>query len=226
VSWLGVNPELAVIFTTGHMIWSIAAPIAVIEALVPRRRTGPWLRWPGLVLTAAGFLLAAYVVVWWTLDTEDFVPSAGQLAGAAVVFVALVVTAFRIRPRPRPASDRPGPSPWLVGAAAFAALAFRVPLTGGWIAFAVNLGLLAGLLALVVWWSARPAWGPLHHLALAGGALLANVATAFLSQPIGDVGTTAKYAHNVIAFIAVVGLLTWATVRTASEVRARRALRR
>lgn len=226
VSWLGFSPELGVMFTTGHMIWSVAVPIAIVEALVPQRRTTPWLRWPGLALTPAGFGLAAYVVVWWTLDTEDFVPSAGQLAGAAVVVVALVVTAFRIRPRPRPASDRPGPSPWLVGAAGFAALALRLPVQGGWTAFAVNLGLLAGLLALVVWWSARPAWGPLHQLALAGGALLANVATAFFGQPIGDVSTAAKYAHNTVALIAVVALLTWATVRTASEVRARRALLR
>jgi hypothetical protein len=219
VSWLGFSPELGVMFTTGHLIWSVAVPIAIIEALVPRRRTTPWLRWPGLALTAVGFGLAAYVVVWWTLDTEDFVPSAGQLLGAAMVVIALVVAAFVVRPRHRLTSNRPSPSPWLVGTAAFAALAFRMPVQGGWTAFAVNLGLLAGLLAVIVWWSARPTWGPLHQLALAGGALLANVATAFLGQPIGDVSTTAKYGHNVVALIAVAALLTCATLRTAKEVR-------
>jgi hypothetical protein len=153
--WLGFSPELAATFTVGHMIWSIAAPIAVVEALAPQRRTTPWLRWPGLALTAAGFLLAAYVIVWWTLDTEDFVPSTGQLAGAATVVIVLIVAAFRIRGRSRPSNDRPGPSPWLAGAVALAALTGWLMIDRGWAAFAVKLGLLAALILLVAWWSGR-----------------------------------------------------------------------
>lgn len=126
VSWLGFSPELAVMFTTGHMIFSMAAPIAVAEALVPRRRITPWLRWPGLAVTATAFLLAAYVVVWWHLDTEDFVPSGGQLAG---------------------------------------------------------------------------------------GTLLAQAAVALLTEPIGEVSAAAKLAHNTLAMITVVGLVTVATLR-------------
>ena len=96
---LGFNPNLALAFSVGHMVWSVGAPIAVVEALT-RRTTTPWLGRFGLALTTAAFLLAAGFVVWWHQDTEHYLPSGWQLAGAAVVAGALIVAAFAIRPRP------------------------------------------------------------------------------------------------------------------------------
>jgi hypothetical protein len=208
---LSLNPALA--FTTGHMIWSIAVPIAIIESLAPGQRTTPWLGRLGLGTTVAGFGLAAWVVLWWHLESEDFVPTAGQLIGAAAVVAALVVAAFWSPVRSRPADERPTANPWLVGAVAFAilvlptAVEFTLSFMDEWPGFAVNVARLGALLLLVVWWSARAGWGPLHQLALAGGALLANVATAFATEPIGDVSATAKYAHNAAAVCFVVVLL-------------------
>jgi len=76
----------------------------------------------------------------------------------------------------------------------------------GWSGFAVNVALLV-LLGVFLW---RYAPEP---LAVAGGALLANVATAFAAAPIGDVDPDAKYAHNVGAVVLVAVLLTAAALR-------------
>jgi hypothetical protein len=209
---LSVNPALA--FTTGHMILSIAVPIAIVETFVPRQRTTPWLGRLGLGTTVVAFGLAAWAVLSWHLETEDFVPTAGQLAGAAAVVVALVVVAFTLAGRPLPGSDGPTANPWLVGAVAFGV--FLLPslisiasstIMDGWLGLAVNVARLAALALLVGWWSTRAGWGQLHRLALAGGALLSGVATAFTAEPIGDVDPVAKYGHNVVAVAFVIALL-------------------
>ena len=216
---LGFNPNLALAFSVGHMVWSVAAPIAVVEALT-RRTTTPWLGRFGLAVTGAAFLSAAAVVVWWHQDTEHFLPSAGQLAGAAVVAGALVAAAFAVR---RPGPPRPPVGSWLAGAVTFAVfvlpqaveylvdVGFWRPADSswflqGWSGFAVNVALLTGLGVFLTRWSARP-------VAVAGGALLANVATAFAAEPIGDVDPVAKYAHNAVAVLLVVGLLAAAAYR-------------
>jgi hypothetical protein len=222
---LGLSLDPALTFTTGHLIWSIAVPIAIVEALVPRQRTSPWLGRFGLGITVAAFVLAAWVVLWWHLDTEDFVPTAWQLTGAALVVAALVIAAFSLRIRPRgasesPASQRPAPGPWLAGAVAFgvlvlrpAAADFASSLMDEWVGFALSVTLLGVLALSLVRWSTRAGWGPLHQLAFAGGALLANVATAFSTQPIGDISATAKYGHNVVATFLVILLLAAAAYR-------------
>lgn len=257
---VGFNPNMALVFAAGHAIWSVAAPIALVETLVPARREAPWLRSFGLAVTAALFLLAAAAVLAWHLDTEAFRPSAGQAAGAALGTVALGLTAFAVGRRhpARPvaavegrgvagggggdagAGERLGvgrlgdgraPAPWAVGATVLLALGLAtlvellheragLPLgwwpettagswyTVGWDGFALNVAVLATLAALLVRWSARPGWTPSHRLAAVGGALLANVLTAFLTEPIGDVSDTAKYAHNTVA-LAFVSALLW-----------------
>ena len=70
----------------------------------------------------------------------------------------------------------------------------------------MNIALLAGLAVFLTRWSARP-------VAAAGGALLANVATAFAAEPIGDVDPFAKYAHNTVAVLLVAALLAAAAYR-------------
>jgi hypothetical protein len=226
---LGFNPQLALAFATGHMVWSIAAPIAIVEALVPRRSTTPWLGNLGLALTVVGFLGAAAVVIWWHLETQNFVPSVGHLIGAAAAVIALTVAAFTVRKRPRPGGDRRTASPWLVGATTFVILgsptamqlALELADLGSawqhsldtWPGLALNLAFLTTLALLLGRWSSRRGWGSIHSLAAAGGALLANVASAFVSQPIGDVSATAKYTHNVVALLGIMTLITIAAVR-------------
>ena len=261
---VGFNPNMALVFAAGHAIWSVAAPIALVETLVPARREAPWLRPVGLAVTAALFLLAAAAVLAWHLDTEAFRPSAGQVAGAALATVALGLSAFaagrrhaarsvaavegsgvagagggagagEARAGGRLGGGRRGegraPVPCAVGATVLLALGLStlvellheqagLPLGWwpettvgswymvGWDGFALNVAVLATLAGLLARWSGRPGWTPSHRLAAVGGALLANVLTAFLTEPIGDVSDTAKYAHNTAA-LAFVTVLLW-----------------
>lgn len=227
---VGMNPSLAIAFTVGHMIWSVAVPIAIIEALVPRHRATPWLGNIGLASIAVGFAAAA--VVGYQLDTEVFRPNAGQIVGAAVVLIALAIAAFSA-PRQVPPSTRPTVTPAQAGAAVFALLSanqlinvraehwlrsesWRFLLSGP--GFAVHLIVLGTLGLLLARSSLRAGWGSSHHLAVAGGAILANAITAFTANPIGDVSDTAKYAHNTIGLLAVVIVLTIAHHRHTSDL--------
>jgi hypothetical protein len=220
---LDVNPNLALVFTVGHVIWSVAVPIALVEGLAVRRRTARWLGWVGLVVTALALLCAAAFVVWWHLDTMDFLPSAGQYFGAALVVAGLIVAAFRVPPRAK--ADVPAVNPWLAGLVAFAVIAAPTAVDAavdtpawqradaswfllGWAGLAVNIALLVLLGALLWRWSASRAWGTPHTVAVAAGLLLANVATAFPSTPIGDVTAAEKRAHNLVAAVGVLALVT------------------
>ncbi|MEU8198249.1 hypothetical protein AB0C10_31170 [Microbispora amethystogenes] len=101
---LGLAAHTALAFVGGHAIWSFGAPIVLIEALAPRlpkswlptpslSRT-PWLRTPGLAVTAALYLAAAALVLRDHLRTEPDHASAAQIAGALAVAALLALLAF------------------------------------------------------------------------------------------------------------------------------------
>ena len=54
---LGMGVWWTLFVLTLHTVWSISAPVAIIESLVPGRKTTPWLGWPGLVVFAVVYLL-------------------------------------------------------------------------------------------------------------------------------------------------------------------------
>lgn len=104
---------------------------------------------------------------------------------------------------------RPGaaPSAWVVGAVAFVlALGFMTanralhgwPLAGAQVAPDV-LGA-----ALLLVWSRRAQWTPVHTLSAAGGALFAYPCAAFGQEPtVGKGGAVAPLSHIVFAAIAM-----------------------
>jgi hypothetical protein len=59
---LGISVSDLLAFVVGHAGWSIGVPIALVEALVPTRRTTPWLGRAGLAATGALYLLGAVLV--------------------------------------------------------------------------------------------------------------------------------------------------------------------
>lgn len=226
---LGIGASNAVNFLSGHMIWSISVPIAIVETLVPQRRTTPWLGKFGLTVTIALYLLVSVLIYLDHVESEQFLPSAAQLIGAAAVVVALVGAAFTVGRRAQPPAAGPAPNPWRVGVAAFAALNLSVVIEivlGGlgittsfdtdWWGVALNIGLLAVLAVLVVRWSQREGWRAAHRLALAGGALMTRVWLAFLVEPLGNVALSNKLMHNAGFALGSVLLLVMAA-RTARE---------
>lgn len=203
---LGVFPAMT--FLLGHMVCSIGAPIAVVESLAPARRTRPWLGRVALVVVAVAYVCASLVVHRYTVRTEHFEASAGQLVGASTVVVASVVLAFLVGRRPRPRVERRVPPVWLAGVFAAVALHLGDMLPQTWVAVTATVVPTAALAVLVGRWSRSTRWGAGHVLALAAGALLAQAAGAFFTDPLGDVDLVRKFAHNTILALGVLGLVT------------------
>jgi hypothetical protein len=156
---LGFSVSDLLSFVVGHAVWSIAVPIAMVEALVPSRRTTPWLGRRGLAVTGVLYLLgAALVFRYMQQDSGGFLAPAPKLAAVAVLSAGLIGLAFAVGRRPRPTIDRPAPRPWLVAVVAFAA-----SLLFGWRA-------RTGLGSRSAWWSRPPwpPWSPAGHVVAAG----------------------------------------------------------
>ncbi|MEV4600477.1 hypothetical protein AB0K15_24120 [Amycolatopsis sp. NPDC049253] len=92
---LGIGGQWTVFVLTLHVVWSIASPIAIAEAFFGRE---PWLRRPGTVAWTCALLVGAAgtFLVSRLLGTTPFLAAPGQLVGAAVVAVALVLFALRL----------------------------------------------------------------------------------------------------------------------------------
>jgi hypothetical protein len=199
-----------------HAVWSIATPIALVEACVPDRARRPWLGRVGLVVTAILFLAGAVGSTAIGYKQDHFVSSGMQFTGAALVIVVLVGVAFFI---PKAGSVRTQgwvPAPWIVAALAlaFGSTALLLPTRWGWGIFAALLALDFVMLALVLLWSRRVGWGVQHKLALAAGAALAYGWHAFMQHPaVGDLDKSVRVG-NAIFLAGAIALIWFAARRT------------
>jgi len=200
-----------------HAVWSIATPIALIEACVPDRARTPWLGRVGLAVTTVVFLVGATAAGLMQFKQDPFRASAAQFVVAAVVVVVLAAAAFLIPVTRRYAAVGRAPSPWIVGVVAllFGSAALFVPQAWGWGAVAELLGLDLVMLLAVLEWSRRGAWGLEHQLALGAGAALAYGWHAFLQHPaVGGLDASVRVG-NAIFLAGAVGLI-WFAARRAS----------
>ncbi|MQA83160.1 MAG: DUF998 domain-containing protein [Streptosporangiales bacterium] len=206
---LGMSVELTQTILALHTVWSICVPIAIVETFVPDRRTTPWLGRTGLTITGVLYVLGAVLVFWGNYTVERFVASPAQLAGIGVVILALVVLAFGVRSRRLPSVGGVAPPARLVGAASLAATSVywgpAVLVTAGWyewIGVAVWFLVAAVAVLLVSRWSRQRGWDHRHRFALAAGAALTYVWTAFPLRPEGGGSLTIDLVSNA-AFGAV-----------------------
>ncbi|SDL72794.1 hypothetical protein SAMN05216298_4934 [Glycomyces sambucus] len=210
---LGLSAFTALTFIGGHTLWSFTAPIAMVEA-VDGREPRPWLRAPGLVVTAVLYPAAAYVVLQDHLANETDHASAAQVTGAAVTAAVLIVLALLLgRKRSRPVPRRVPPPAVLIPASAAALIAAGWTYT--WTGVAVAAALILGGGAAIVHWSRSEHWDRRHATALAAGALLAVVLPSFLTDPIGETDPVAKYVNNAALTLLVIALAWWAMRRAA-----------
>jgi hypothetical protein len=206
---LGIAVPWTVFVLTLHTVWSISVPIALVESLVPGRRTTPWLNTPGLILSGVLFLVGAAFVTAGSYADGHFWASWPHLLVVVLVAAALIVVAFRL---PTVTPVGPGTvNPGLVlgtglaGAVAFMAADHFVPAR---LSPIVMLADFAVVSVLVVRWSRRTGWGDRHRLALAAGAVLTYAGNSFLMHPIeGDGPVITPVSHVVFAAVAVALLL-------------------
>jgi hypothetical protein len=198
-----------------HAVWSIATPIALIEACVPDRARTPWLGRVGTAIAAVVFVSGAAAAGVMQYKQDPFLASRGQFGGAAALIVLLTVLAFAIRSSPKQGSGRSAPSPWLVGCVAllFGSAALFVPQAWGWGAVAELAGLDLVMLLAVVAWSRRGGWDLRHQLALGAGAALAYGWHAFLQHPaVGKLDASVRVG-NAIFLVGAIGLIWFAARR-------------
>lgn len=218
---LGISGYTMVNFVGGHVIWSVCVPVALVESMVPVRRSSPWLGRGGLGTVAALYVGATTLITWGHLETEGLVLSRGQLVGTMAMITALVtaaVVAGRSRRSITSRTDAWVPRTVVVGAGALG-LTLAHLWAFDWTSVLVSLGILAGTAVSVMWWSCSARWTGLHVVALAGGALLGAAVAGFLTVPIGEVSDVAKYAHNIVMMLSALAVVTVAAVSAARHDR-------
>lgn len=209
---LGIAGPWTVFVLTLHVVWSIATPIAVAEALFGRE---PWLRSTGRGIWGVAFAVGAAVTFVFTLLTSDFfLAPLPQLAVAAVVAVALLVWAYRGLGTPHPGWATG--NPWLgfaIGLIATTAFQFlREDLPSVVPAWATTVLLLAieavGLVAVL---RLR-----LPVFPLAAGAMVTYCWLGLLTAIDAGPAAAVEQAILVVAALALLGYT--ATVRSREQI--------
>ena len=217
---LGIAVPWTIFVLALHAVWSISVPIALVEGLLPQRRTTPWLKTPGLIVATVLFVLGSALVTAGSYADGHFWATWPHLLVVLLVVAALVVVAFGL---PAVAQTEPGTvNPWLVlattlvGGAVFMVSRHFLP---AWLSPIVMLADFAVVTVLVVRWARRAGWGDRHRLALAAGPVLTYAGNSFLMHPIeGDGPVITPVSHVVFAAIAVAILLIAARKTKAAPV--------
>ncbi|MET7990307.1 hypothetical protein ABZU76_05295 [Amycolatopsis sp. NPDC005232] len=202
VPGLGIGGQWTVFVLTLHVVWSIASPIAIAEAFFGRE---PWLRRPGTVAWTCALLVggAGTFLVSRMMGTPAFLAAPGQLVGAAVVAVALVVFALRLPVR---ALDTRG-SAWAgfavgLGASTLFHLVDKTALLHSWGTVALMLALEAAVVAYAV--RCRPS-----AFSLAAGAIVTYCWVGLLTAA----GNPVALIEQVVLVAATLSVLALAARR-------------
>lgn len=213
ISGIGVSAFAAWTFVLGHVVFSLGAPIAIVETLSGRHGQEPWLSRTGLVIVAA-LAIAGGLVVWGDhLSTQTFRISAPQVIASLAIAGAFSVTAFLVR-LPALRAHRVVLPPVVIGAGALlAALTVQAFTPTTWPGFALVVALTVGVFGALVHQSRSTSWTPRHNLASAGGAILGSATAGLFIQPLGMVTTADRVAHHALFVTTLIALLTLATLR-------------
>ncbi|MGI5189786.1 hypothetical protein ACQEVI_16730 [Promicromonospora sp. CA-289599] len=207
---LGIDAASLLGYVGGHVIWSFAAPIAVIESCAPRIANRRWLGKPGIVAITVLWVLAAALL--YSDTAADSTATAAQLVGAALVAAALIAAAFNVGRKQVPSPGKV-PSWWFVGVLTAVVLYANQLLPATWLGVTANVAAAFALGWLLLRWSRREGWGRRQVLAVAGAALVVRASISFLVEPLGDVDLTTKYAVNAVLLVGVATLLLVAALR-------------
>lgn len=93
---LGISAPWTTYVLAIHVVWSIGVPIALVEALVPERRTEPWVGRKGLASAGLLYAVGVAIVTAGTAAREHFMASRAQLACGALAAAAVAALAFAL----------------------------------------------------------------------------------------------------------------------------------
>ncbi|MET0822347.1 MAG: hypothetical protein ABWY58_15390 [Aeromicrobium sp.] len=183
VGGIDVSLYYLLAFVSGHVVASMATPIALTEAWTrePARRR-PWLSRRGVWAVAAVYVLASVVNHLGVKEDEGhgFQAAPAQTL-TAIVVAALLVTAALLWRR-HDVTDVRVPKPAVVLAIGFVAYLLYLPGETA-SAFAVGVVVVAGVVGAVGRWSTSPRWTDGHVTALVMGSVMVGVVMPFLVDP-------------------------------------------
>jgi hypothetical protein len=178
VPWLGTSLNWATLVLSIHVVWSVATPILIAEGVAARRRTEPWLRTPGLIVTVLLFLLGCASTAAFSLKASPFVASRLQFLTAGALTLLAIVAAFLVD-SPAIASDRAAPRPIVVFFVCLAvAIGFMIaedrsrPNVPPVVSVLVRWTLEAVAAIVIVRWSRMRDWNADRYLAIAAATTL------------------------------------------------------
>ncbi len=213
---LGISAYNAISFIVGHAVWSIGAPIAIVEMLTPARRNTPWLGWFGLFMTGLLYLFGCAIIFLDLYTSEDFLASPGQMIGAALTALTFIFIAFAIRKPAAALTDRPVPKPWPLGLGSFvtASIFFARPET--WFTgVVIGILLLCAAAWVVAHWARQQGWSRMHEFALVAGILLTYAWGGFVLTALFRPDNTVAWIGNAVFALIAVFLLIFTSKRVA-----------
>jgi hypothetical protein len=213
----GVAGASALNFVLGHAIWSISAPIALVQALDRRPGRPPWLRRPGLVVLVALWAIAS-VLVWSDIrDKGGDQASAVQIAVALTLAAALVVVAFTFgRRRLPPRTHRRAPRPvGVLGIVLVAAAGYQI-IPATWLGVGLGIAILLATGLVLTRWSRSASWGPRHAAAVAGAAVVSRALVGFVSVSSTTPRPPGGYVQNTVLLVLALVLVVTATTGRAT----------
>lgn len=205
----GVSVGAALGWTLGHVITSIGAPIAVVEALWPGVRGRPLVGRVGLSVTLVLWLAVSVLVHVEVGGTYRPVPSPGQYLAVALLGLTLVLAALRAPECTQVCGEGRIWLPSLALPAALGAVAVVAAdlASTGWAATAACLLVTVAVWSLLVRLARRLRWGSVHVGAVALGAMLARAIEAFGTPPATDVSDERMLAHTAGFLVLILGLI-------------------
>jgi len=174
---LGTALPWAIYVLSIHVIWSMATPIGLTEALFHDPVQKPWLGRIGLVVSGLLLTLGSVAAGLFQRHADPFRETSAQMIAVVVVVALLILAAFRFPRRAPTLSSQPAPA-WVMGIGCFAlgAGVMGIYARGSSVGWPWPAGVLAELIvdALLIglfWWATRMrAWNARAAWAAATGA--------------------------------------------------------
>jgi hypothetical protein len=229
---LGTSPAWTIYVVGIHVIWSLAVPLGLAEAMFADRRTAPWLGKFGLALFGLLFAAGLVMVAAFSLRGSAFRASPVQLGTCAIIIAALVAAAFAAF-RPSVAREdglKPAFRPLTIGATCFIAGStfLGIYVLGGprghwpWPLTVGTEAAVAIFLCIFFAGATRSrAWGAVQTWAAATGGLLCYAWLGYRTdQALHGPGHAAGHSLFVVLLLA---FAIWAGRRAASADRLQQA---
>jgi hypothetical protein len=162
-----------------HVIWSLAVPIGLTEALFADEEQKPWLGKIGLVVSGVLLVFGSAAAGFFQRSKDPFRDTSLEMIAVLIVIALLLLAAFRF-PRPAPAkSNKPAPAAIVGGASLILGTGVMTIYARGsgvgwpWPAAVLAELIVDGLILGLFWWATRVrAWNALAAWAAATGAML------------------------------------------------------